>query len=598
MRIVVVIPARYGSTRFPGKPLIEVRGASMIRRVAAIGRAAEGVDRVVVATDRALLPADTDDVADVYRLENGTFTLLSGGGADVPVGNHALSADATRLVFETPEALVPEDTDITTDLYLHDGATLTLLTPGSADIPAVLKGTADDVTRVFFRTAEALVPEDTDTGIDVYEWSGGTVSLVGTGTANVTTFFGGSAQQGDVAFVLSDEALLPADTDATLDLYAIGPSGFPAAPVCTVNLPDEICDNCLDDDGDLAIDRSDADCPQPADGAGAALPDPKTLGKGAVKCQKALGKAGTKLAAAKRKRLQACAQGAFACVQLKPGDDACVTKATAKCRKSLAGVATDRAKLTAAVTKACGPPALESADLLGTSSLGFAAEAEPCAERGVASLADVADVAACVAATQACRAEALFAAETPRAAELLALLGRDPASDAPCLGASADGGGQGVADPAARKGIVKCQKAFAKAGAGFATQQQKLRQKCAALVATCVQQKASDPACLAKAAKTCAKLAQKLPGAEAKVAKAIGKSCGGSVGVAGVLASDGLGLGVQDTTCAGLGVSTLASLTDVVTCSVRLHACRAEQLLENQTPRLREWLQLGGTPVE
>ena len=51
MRIVVVIPARYGSTRFPGKPLIEVRGASMIRRVAAIGRAAEGVDRVVVATD-------------------------------------------------------------------------------------------------------------------------------------------------------------------------------------------------------------------------------------------------------------------------------------------------------------------------------------------------------------------------------------------------------------------------------------------------------------------------------------------------------------------------------------------------------------------
>lgn len=51
MRVVVVIPARYGSTRFPGKPLVEVRGASMIRRVAAIGRAAEGVDRVVVATD-------------------------------------------------------------------------------------------------------------------------------------------------------------------------------------------------------------------------------------------------------------------------------------------------------------------------------------------------------------------------------------------------------------------------------------------------------------------------------------------------------------------------------------------------------------------
>jgi 3-deoxy-manno-octulosonate cytidylyltransferase (CMP-KDO synthetase) len=51
MRIAVIIPARYGSTRFPGKPLVTVRGVSMIRRVVAIAKAAEGVDRVVVATD-------------------------------------------------------------------------------------------------------------------------------------------------------------------------------------------------------------------------------------------------------------------------------------------------------------------------------------------------------------------------------------------------------------------------------------------------------------------------------------------------------------------------------------------------------------------
>jgi 3-deoxy-manno-octulosonate cytidylyltransferase (CMP-KDO synthetase) len=51
VRVVVIIPARYGSTRFPGKPLVEIRGASMIRRVVAIGRAAVGVDQVVVATD-------------------------------------------------------------------------------------------------------------------------------------------------------------------------------------------------------------------------------------------------------------------------------------------------------------------------------------------------------------------------------------------------------------------------------------------------------------------------------------------------------------------------------------------------------------------
>lgn len=562
-----------------------------------VGASADG-GRVVILTAEALLPADTDDVADLYRLENGTATLLSGGTDDVPVVSRAISADATRVVFETPEALLPADTDITSDVYQRDGATLSLLTPGTADVPAVFKGSADDVTRVFFRTAEALLPADTDTGIDVYEWNDGSIALVGLGTGNLTTFFGGSAQAGDVVFVLSDEALLPSDGDATLDLYAIGPSGLPPAPVCTVNLPDELCDNCLDDDGDLAIDRNDDDCPPPADGAGSGLPDPKTLGKAALKCQKALGKAGTKLAAAKLKRLQACAQSAFACLQTKPGDDACVAKAGPKCGKTLAAMAAARAKATTTITKACAPPALEDADLLGASGLGFEFEEQPCAERGVATLDSAADVAACVAATHECRADALFAAEIPRAGELLALLGRDPAIDTPCLGGTAEGGGQGVADPAARKAVVKCQKAFAKAGGAFAAQEQKLLQKCAAIVATCVQVKASDPACLTKATTTCGKLAQKLVAAEAKVGTAIGKSCGGAVGVASVVASTGLGFGTHGTTCAGLGVATLASLGDVATCGVRLHACRVEQMLENQTPRLRELLELGGTPLD
>jgi len=51
MRTAVVIPARYGSTRFPGKPLADVAGRSLIRRVHELAAAAEGVDRVVVATD-------------------------------------------------------------------------------------------------------------------------------------------------------------------------------------------------------------------------------------------------------------------------------------------------------------------------------------------------------------------------------------------------------------------------------------------------------------------------------------------------------------------------------------------------------------------
>lgn len=51
MRCAVIIPARYGSTRFPGKPLADVAGRSLIHRVHDLAAAAAGVDRVIVATD-------------------------------------------------------------------------------------------------------------------------------------------------------------------------------------------------------------------------------------------------------------------------------------------------------------------------------------------------------------------------------------------------------------------------------------------------------------------------------------------------------------------------------------------------------------------
>lgn len=51
MSTAIVIPARYGSSRFPGKPLAPIRGRSMLQRVWRIARAVQGVDSVVVATD-------------------------------------------------------------------------------------------------------------------------------------------------------------------------------------------------------------------------------------------------------------------------------------------------------------------------------------------------------------------------------------------------------------------------------------------------------------------------------------------------------------------------------------------------------------------
>jgi 3-deoxy-manno-octulosonate cytidylyltransferase (CMP-KDO synthetase) len=49
--ILGIIPARYASSRFPGKPLANIKGKSMIERVFTQSKAARSLDKVIVATD-------------------------------------------------------------------------------------------------------------------------------------------------------------------------------------------------------------------------------------------------------------------------------------------------------------------------------------------------------------------------------------------------------------------------------------------------------------------------------------------------------------------------------------------------------------------
>src|SRR5947208_8900351 len=50
-RNVVIIPARWGSTRFPGKPLYQIGGTPLLRHVWERCRRARKIDHTIIATD-------------------------------------------------------------------------------------------------------------------------------------------------------------------------------------------------------------------------------------------------------------------------------------------------------------------------------------------------------------------------------------------------------------------------------------------------------------------------------------------------------------------------------------------------------------------
>ena len=55
MKIIAIIPSRYGSTRFKGKPLADILGKSMIQRVYEQCKKSKKLTDVIVATDDAII---------------------------------------------------------------------------------------------------------------------------------------------------------------------------------------------------------------------------------------------------------------------------------------------------------------------------------------------------------------------------------------------------------------------------------------------------------------------------------------------------------------------------------------------------------------
>ncbi|HEX5865910.1 MAG TPA: 3-deoxy-manno-octulosonate cytidylyltransferase [Casimicrobiaceae bacterium] len=94
MTFTVLIPARYASTRLPGKPLLDIAGKPMIVRVAEKALAS-GADRVVVATD--------DERIRAAASRHGIDAVLT--RSDHPTGTDRLAEAAAQLKLED-EAIV------------------------------------------------------------------------------------------------------------------------------------------------------------------------------------------------------------------------------------------------------------------------------------------------------------------------------------------------------------------------------------------------------------------------------------------------------------------------------------------------------------
>ncbi|HMI51751.1 MAG TPA: 3-deoxy-manno-octulosonate cytidylyltransferase [Candidatus Saccharimonadales bacterium] len=121
-KVVVVIPARYGATRLPGKPLVLLAGKTMIERVYERAKLAQRVSRVIVATeDERIMKAvaafggearmtrpdhrtGTERVAEVAAHEEGdVFVNVQG---DEPLLDPLAIDTAVAALFEEPAAQI------------------------------------------------------------------------------------------------------------------------------------------------------------------------------------------------------------------------------------------------------------------------------------------------------------------------------------------------------------------------------------------------------------------------------------------------------------------------------------------------------------
>lgn len=137
MKILGIIPARYASTRFPGKPLADIHGKPMIRRVYEQSAMAHRLDSVVVATDdkriaeavrsfggnvvmtSATHQSGTDRCREALDIVGGTFDAVVNIQGDEPFIHPSQIDQLAEMLINTnvPIATLVRRIDVAAELF-------------------------------------------------------------------------------------------------------------------------------------------------------------------------------------------------------------------------------------------------------------------------------------------------------------------------------------------------------------------------------------------------------------------------------------------------------------------------------------------------
>jgi hypothetical protein len=115
----------YGENRYEPHPTLGARIAEGHRVGDLIAQ--HGLDvraisddgsRIVFTSADPLSPSDTNGLVNAYEWHDGAVSLVSTGGDLEGVSHVVISADGSSVVFDTAQSLVPQDTDILSDVYV------------------------------------------------------------------------------------------------------------------------------------------------------------------------------------------------------------------------------------------------------------------------------------------------------------------------------------------------------------------------------------------------------------------------------------------------------------------------------------------------